>query len=44
MGLEADRMRNLKLTKEDFIKEIKVVMEERRLRTDDQPRSVMHEK
>ncbi len=44
MGLEADRMRNLKLTKEDFIKEIKVVMEERRLRTDDQPRSVVHEK
>ncbi|MEE8221961.1 MAG: pitrilysin family protein, partial [Nitrosomonadaceae bacterium] len=44
MKLEADRMRNLRLTKEEFAKEIKVVMEERRLRTDDQPRSLVHEK
>ncbi len=44
MKLEADRMRNLKLTKEEFLKEIKVVMEERRLRTDDQPHSLVHEK
>ncbi len=44
MELEADRMRNLILTEEAFSKEIKVVMEERRLRTDDQPRSLMYEK
>ncbi|MCH6584217.1 MAG: DUF2330 domain-containing protein, partial [Proteobacteria bacterium] len=44
MNLEADRMRNLRLTKEEFAKEIKVVMEERRLRTDDQPRSLVYEK
>lgn len=44
MKLEADRMHNLKLTKEEFAKEIKVVMEERRLRTDDQPHSLVHEK
>ena len=36
MELESDRMRNLVLTEEEFAKEIKVVMEERRLRTDDQ--------
>lgn len=44
MRLEADRMRNLRLTKEDFTKEIKVVMEERRLRTDDQPHALVYEK
>lgn len=44
MELEADRMRNLILTKEEFDKEIKVVMEERRLRTDDQARSLLYEK
>jgi zinc protease len=44
MELESDRMRNLVLTEEDFGKEIKVVMEERRLRTDDQPRALVHEK
>jgi zinc protease len=44
MELEADRMRNLILTKEEFVKEIKVVMEERRLRTDDQARSLVYEK
>jgi zinc protease len=42
--LESDRMHNLVLTEEEFAKEIKVVMEERRLRTDDQPRSLVHEK
>ena len=36
MTFEADRMSNLVLTREEFEKEIKVVMEERRLRTDDQ--------
>ena len=42
--LESDRMRNLVLTKEEFEKEIKVVMEERRLRTDDQVRALVYEK
>lgn len=41
--LEADRMRNLTLPKEEFLKEIKVVMEERRLRTDDDPQSLTYE-
>lgn len=41
--LEADRMANLALSQEEFSKEIRVVMEERRLRTDDQPRSVIYE-
>ncbi|MDP1559433.1 MAG: pitrilysin family protein [Nitrosomonas sp.] len=44
MELESDRMRNLILTEEEFAKEINVVMEERRLRTDDQPRSLIYEK
>ncbi|HEC13736.1 MAG TPA: insulinase family protein [Acidiferrobacteraceae bacterium] len=42
--LEADRMRNLKLTSEEFAKEIKVVMEERRLRTEDKPESLVYER
>jgi zinc protease len=41
--LEADRMANLQLTKVDFDKEIKVVMEERRWRTDDKPQSQVYE-
>jgi zinc protease len=41
--LEADRMANLQLTKADFDKEIKVVMEERRWRTDDKPQSQVYE-
>jgi zinc protease len=41
--LEADRMRNLELTDEEFQKEIKVVMEERRMRTDDKPTSYTYE-
>jgi zinc protease len=41
--LEADRMANLKLTDEEFSKEIKVVMEERRWRTDDKPQSLVFE-
>lgn len=43
LALEADRMQNLVLSDEDFAKEIKVVMEERRLRTDDQPRALLYE-
>jgi len=43
LRLEADRMANLTLSPEEFSKEIKVVMEERRLRTDDRPRSLVYE-
>lgn len=43
MALEADRMANLRLSKEEFDKEIRVVMEERRLRTEDQARGMMYE-
>jgi zinc protease len=42
--LEADRMANLVLSPEEFAKEIKVVMEERRWRTDDRPQSVLYER
>ena len=38
--LEADRMRNLTLPQEEFSKEVEVVMEERRLRTEDNPRAL----
>lgn len=41
--LEADRMANLNLSKEEFDKEIKVVMEERRWRTEDKPISQVKE-
>lgn len=42
--LEADRMRNLQLPQEEFLKEVKVVMEERRLRTEDKPTALTYEK
>jgi len=41
--LESDRMRNLHLQEEEFQKEIKVVMEERRMRTDDKPEAETYE-
>jgi len=41
--LEADRMASLNLRAEDFAKEVKVVMEERRMRTEDKPRSLTYE-
>lgn len=41
---EADRMRNLLLDKKHFAKEIKVVMEERRLIVDDQPVNITYER
>mgnify|MGYP000914761934 CR=1 FL=1 len=44
MALEADRMANLVLDPKEFAQEIKVVMEERRLRTEDEPQSLVHEK
>ena len=43
MSLEADRMVHLKLDAKEFAQEIKVVMEERRLRTDDDPQALVHE-
>jgi zinc protease len=43
LELEADRMHELVLSDEEFAKEIRVVMEERRLRTDDQPRALLYE-
>jgi len=44
MKLESDRMHNLNLSAAEFAKEVKVVMEERRMRTDDDPQSLMYEK
>ena len=41
--MEADRMRNLTLPEEEFKKEIEVVKEERRMRTEDKPRSLTYE-
>ncbi|MDB5759512.1 MAG: insulinase family protein [Burkholderia sp.] len=43
MALEADRMANLVFDKDEFSKEIKVVMEERRLRTEDQASARVYE-
>ncbi len=43
LKMEADRMVNTLITQEEFSKEIKVVMEERRMRTDDRARSVVYE-
>lgn len=42
--LESDRMQNLVLTEEEFKKEIEVVKEERRLRTDDKPEALTYER
>ncbi len=44
MKLESDRMQNLVLTDAEFKKEIQVVMEERRTRTDDKPHALLFEK
>lgn len=41
--LEADRMRNLRLDAAEFAKEAQVVMEERRLRTEDSPQALTYE-
>jgi zinc protease len=43
LELEAERMANLVVAPEIFAKEIQVVMEERRWRTDDRPRSALFE-
>lgn len=42
--LEADRMQNLSFRPEDFEKELNVVKEERRLRTDDNPQQITYER
>lgn len=43
MQLEADRMSNLNFDDAEFKKEIQVIMEERRLRTEDNPNAIMNE-
>lgn len=42
--LEADRMRHLTLDAEEFAKEIQVIMEERRMRTEDNPHGKAYER
>lgn len=43
MKLEADRMSNLVLGQDEFEQELRVVMEERRLRTEDRAQSLVYE-
>lgn len=43
LGMEAERFSSLRLRAEDFAKEIQVIQEERRMRTDDDPNSRMFE-
>ena len=43
MALESDRMANLQISEDEFAKEIQVVMEERRLRTDDPAPAIVYE-
>jgi len=43
LDMEADRFTHLRLAEKDFAKEIRVIMEERRMRTDDDPNSRMFE-
>ncbi|MDG9922521.1 MULTISPECIES: pitrilysin family protein [unclassified Pseudomonas] len=42
--LEADRLASLKLPADEFTREIEVIKEERRLRTDDKPTSLAYER
>lgn len=42
--LESDRMQNLSLKEENFLKEIQVVREERRMRIDDNPQALTFER
>ena len=44
MQLEADRMRNVRISEEEFKKELEVVKEERRWRTEDKPGSLTYER
>jgi zinc protease len=43
MELEADRMQNLIVDPKEFAREIQVVMEERRTRTEDRPQALVYE-
>ncbi|ORU93523.1 MAG: peptidase M16 [Cycloclasticus sp. symbiont of Bathymodiolus heckerae] len=43
LKLEADRMHNLNLQEKEFVKELQVVMEERRMRTEDKPQGQTYE-
>jgi len=43
LAMEADRFTHLRLAAEDYAREIRVIMEERRMRTDDDPNSRMFE-
>jgi zinc protease len=43
-AMEADRMQNLLLDSQEFAHEIKVIQEERRMRTDDNPQSLTFER
>ncbi len=44
LEMEADRMQNLKLKESDFTPEMQVIMEERRMRTDDNPQALAYER
>ena len=44
MELESDRMRGMQLDEEEFAKELQVVIEERRMRTEDKAESKVYEK
>ncbi len=44
LELEADRMRNIIFDEKEFAKELEVVKEERRLRTDDKPTALTYER
>jgi zinc protease len=44
LELEADRMRNIIFDEKEFLKELEVVKEERRLRTDDKPTALTYER
>ncbi|NOY17474.1 MAG: insulinase family protein [Gammaproteobacteria bacterium] len=44
MALESDRMRGILLDEKEFAKELQVVIEERRMRTEDKPESKVYEK
>ena len=44
LELEADRMHNLQLRQQDFEPEMRVIMEERRQRTDDNPNALARER
>lgn len=44
LEMEADRMRNLVFDEKEFLKELEVVKEERRLRTDDKPTALTYER